>query len=158
MKKSVRRILSLALALVLVSALAATVSAELVMETEYKEYFYDDIVMTHKIIGFANKANAMISFKHTDGSSVPNDYEFSYSGDIDYQYCPEDWVRPLYYVQGHKDAEDDSVTGSSTIISTGLITSGHIMIDASMCFETTFETVHATVIHNRPDTIYVGIY
>ena len=154
--KKLRKISALILALALVCVLS--ISAFAINEpTEAQYYDHDDIRMWHTVIGYPRKAHAVISFTYLDGTDVANDFEFSYSGRIDYTYCNADQVHPNYYEDGYKTASD-SATGPRKVISTNYISVGYVMIDASMRFTTQFSTAHSDVNHNRPDTITVVIY
>ncbi|MBQ5608215.1 MAG: hypothetical protein IIU86_04250 [Oscillospiraceae bacterium] len=157
MKKSARRILTLVLSLVLICALAITAFALTEMARDHINYEHDGVIMTHQIIGYDTKVIAVISFEAPGDYDLPNDFGFDYSGYIDYQYCREEQVRPENYVAGRKNATDHS-NRIAQQISTNSLESGYVMIDASMRFSVQFETEHSSVNHNRPDTIYIGIY
>ena len=153
--KKLRKISALMLALVLICFLS--ISAFAINEpTAALDYEFDDIRMWHKIVGYNRKAHAIISFEYLDGTPVPSSYAFSYSGSIDYQYCPEEYMNPRYYEDGRK-TDSGSATGSQKIINTGYVPTGYLMIDASMYFTTQFSTTHDDINHSRPDRIYVAI-
>ena len=157
MKTRFRKIAALTLSLVLICALAAVAFATNNTVTDYRNYTYDNLKLQHKLVCYENKANAIISLFNLDGTVPTYAVSFSYNGVINYQYCWSEQVIPRNYVSDEKYA-----SGSSSIytkvITTGNVGSDNIMIDASMSFHTTFNTEHATVIHNNPDTIYVSYY
>ena len=157
MKKTLRRILSLTLAFILICTLTTTAFAVATSETELMIYPYDDKLLTHKILGYSNQVHAVISIEYTNGDPIPAGYSFYHDGYIDYQYCPENQLRPDRYIANRKTSSGTAI-GSSKIISTNQLSSGYMMIDASMWFKTEFDTTHASINHKYPDTIYVCIY
>ena len=160
MKTKFRRILTLVLTLVLICALAVAAFAEEEeepIESASMTYQYGDIYMTHTIAGYDNYAKAVISFAYEDGEPMAVGFMFDYSGRIDYQYCPEDQIRPSNYVEASKSVPSSSKTGYSVSIDTNTTPTGCMMVDASMRFTTQFVVSNANINHNRPDTIYVAI-
>ena len=157
MKTKFRKIAALALSLVLICALAVVAFASTTTVTDYENYIYDNVLLQHKLVCYENRANAVITLLDLDGTAPNQPVSFSYSGTINYQYCWAEQVRPNNYVSGTKSDSGSSSTYIK-VITTGSVGSDNIMIDASMTFNTTFVTDHATVIHNNPDTIYVSYY
>lgn len=159
MKKSARRILTLVLTLVLICALAVIAFAEEPIVSESVNYSQagGEFIMTHTLRGYDTRAVAVISYSYYDGTPAPDNYWFTYDGYIDYQYCPEDQIRPSSFVSARKTASGIG-TGPSVTISTNTLSSGYMMVDASMRFTTQFRYGGFTITHTNPTTIYIGIY
>lgn len=153
--KKLRKISALILALVLICALAVSVFADNPVSNE-KKYTYDNLIMTHEVIGWENRAAARVYFTYLDGVTAPSSFTFVYNGRLNYTICAEDAVRPSNYETGSK-AFSGTATSASCYCATGTLT-GKVVIDASMWSTARFNTSHAYVNHNNPDTVYVAVY
>ena len=151
MKTKFRRTLTLVLALVLVCALAVAAFAEEPIESTSRVYDYGQIIMTQTIEGYDKYASAVITFCYEDGDLVPYNYISKSGGDIDYQYCPEDLIRPSAYVEDSQTFPYVQHTGPVVTVSTDDLANGYMMVDAE------FKVLNGTLYHNDPDVIYVAI-
>ena len=153
--KKLRKISALILALALICALAVSVFADNPVSNE-KKYTYDNLIMTHEVIGWENRAAARVYFTFLDGVTTPSPFTFIYNGNLNYTSCTETAVRPSNYESNNKP-----FSGTSTIAScycTSGTLSGYVIIDASMRSTARFNTTHAYVNHNNPETVYVDVY
>ena len=155
MKKSARRILTLALTLVLICTFAVSAFAVSSDPSESRVYPYGNVKMIQEISGNDDRATSWIKFVTLDGTPSEDITYFDFDGRISYTYGLEG-CRPNERTAAGIDRSGRAYT-SYVSRSTSNLSGGNIMYTASMRFSVTFNTANATVYHNNPATITVEI-
>ena len=148
--KHVRRLTAMTLVLAFVFLLSTSAFASRVDGNRHE---HGDIEVYTWLTGGDYSVSAAMKFMNPENIN----YSFSASMVITYTYCPEDAMRPLYYVT---ETESKTYTkngnGEEIYLTTPEIPDGCVLIEVTCTFEATITTPSGTY-HCVPDdlTIYL---
>ena len=151
MKKSARRILALALSLVLICTLAATVFASTIVRDNDQTTIDDvrvDVAL--EVDDTTIRAITSISGNVSTATGVAD-------VGMTYTYCSEDNIRPSYYQTGRRSGTlfvYEEIRSASLTKNVG---SGYVVIDATAQFVVDVTTPNVTAEY-APDPLHVDYY
>lgn len=137
--KHVRRLTAMTLVLAFIFLLST--SAFAVERVDGNLHTHGNVKLNTYLIGGDRSVTAYMDFVVPTGAG----YDFSATMVLTYTYCPEDAMRPLYYVTDTVSRSYDREDyGDMIHLETDPIPTGYVMVEATCTFDATITTPSGT--------------